>query len=116
MFDWIAGNEIVIRLSVFFGVFLVMAVWEVIAPRRALTASKAVRWVNNIALVFLNSFLLRLLFPAAAVGVAVVAGRNDWGLFNVIDVPFPVAAIVSVVILDFIIYLQHVKVPGEQAL
>ena len=57
----------------FFGMLVVMALWELVAPRRALTVSKAVRWANNLGIVFFNSFLLRLLFPAAAVGVAAFA-------------------------------------------
>ena len=62
----ITDNEIQIRLGFFFGVFFVMAVWELVAPRRRLLVSKALRWSNNLALVVLNSFVLRLLFPAAA--------------------------------------------------
>jgi len=63
-----------------------MAIWGIIAPRRALTVSKAVRWLNNLGLVFFNSFIVRFLFPTAAVGVAVTATENQWGLFNRIDV------------------------------
>ncbi len=108
--QWISQNEVAIRLSFFFGVFAVMAYWEVIAPRRTLTVSKTVRWVNNIGLVFLNSFLLRLLFPAAAVGVAAYAVEANWGLLNVYDVPFLLAVAISVIAMDFIVYLQHVLV------
>jgi len=108
--QFVMDNEKVIRMSFFFGMLVVMAVWELFAPRRALTVSKAVRWVNNLGLVFFNSFLLRVLFPAAAVGVAAFASKNGWGIFNYYDVPFWVAAVASVVIMDFIIYLQHVMV------
>ena len=108
--QFVMDNEKVIRMSFFFGMLVVMAVWELFAPRRALTVSKAVRWVNNLGLVFFNSFLLRVLFPAAAVGVAAFASKNGWGIFNYYDVPFWVAAVASVVVMDFIIYLQHVMV------
>ena len=69
--EFIMSNESVIRLSFFLGIFAIMAIWEFIAPRRALTVSKVVRWTNNLGLVFLNSFILRLLFPAAAVGIGI---------------------------------------------
>jgi len=108
--EFIMNNEVTIRLSFFLGVFAVMAIWEFIAPRRALTVSKVVRWANNLGLVFLNSIVLRLLFPAAAVGVAVFANEQGWGLLNYYDVPVMTAVIVSVVVMDFIIYLQHVMV------
>lgn len=108
--QFIMSNEIVIRLSFFLGIFAVMAIWEMIAPRRALTVSKIVRWSNNLGLVFLNSFILRFLFPAAAVGVAAFASEQDWGLLNYYDVSPMLAIIVSVVVMDFVIYVQHVMV------
>lgn len=108
--NWIMQHEPAIRLVFFFGVFAVMAVWEVMAPRRALTVGKLMRWANNLGLVFLNTLLLRLLFPAAAVGMAAFAQTHGWGLFNFYTVPTTVAVMVSVVALDLIIYLQHVMV------
>ena len=114
--ELIMNNEVTIRLSFFFGIFAIMAIWEFIAPRRALTVSKVVRWSNNLGIVFLNSFVIRLLFPAAAVGVAAFAAEHGWGLLNYIQLPFLVAVLLSVVMLDFIIYLQHVLVHAVPAL
>ena len=108
--DVILQNEMLIRLGCFFGIFAVMAIWEVLAPRRVLTVSKAVRWANNLGLVFFNSFVLRLMFPAAAVGMAAFASEQGWGIFNYYDVSPVVAVIASVVAMDFIIYLQHIMV------
>jgi len=108
--EFIMNNEVVIRLSFFLGVFAIMAIWEVIAPRRVLTVSKIMRWSNNLALVFLNTLVLRLLFPAAAVGVAVFASEQGWGLFNYYHVLPVLAVMVSVVVMDLVIYLQHVMV------
>jgi len=108
--EFITQHEVSIRLSFFFGVFAMMALWEVMAPRRVLTVSKAVRWTNNLGLVFFNSFILRLIFPAAAVGMAAFAAENGWGLLNHFTVSFPLAVMISVVAMDFVIYLQHVLV------
>jgi sterol desaturase/sphingolipid hydroxylase (fatty acid hydroxylase superfamily) len=108
--EFVMNHEITIRLSFFFGTFIVMALWEVVAPKRALTVSKLVRWANNLGLVFLNSFIVRFLFPAAAVGVAVAAQDNQWGLFNLAEAPVWFAVFASVVIMDFVIYLQHIMV------
>ncbi len=108
--EFVVQNEITIRLGFFFGIFAVMAAWEVIAPRRALTVSKAVRWANNLGLVFLNNLLLRLLFPAAAIGMAAFAAEHGWGLLNYYSLPFALSVVLAVVALDFIIYLQHVLV------
>ncbi len=108
--ELVTEYELVIRLSFFFGIFALMAWWEVKAPRRALTISRTVRWVNNLGLVSLNTLLLRLLFPTAAVGVAAFAEHNGWGLLHYYEVTPAAAIIIAVVAMDFVIYLQHVLV------
>ncbi|UCE88641.1 MAG: sterol desaturase family protein [Pseudomonadota bacterium] len=114
--EFVMANEPAIRMGFFLGILGVMAVWEIATPRRALTISKTVRWVNNLGIVFLNSFLLRLIFPAAAVGMATFAAGQGWGILNYFDVPFWLAVPVSVVAMDFVIYLQHVMVHAVPAL
>jgi sterol desaturase/sphingolipid hydroxylase (fatty acid hydroxylase superfamily) len=110
------ANEILLRLSFFFGIFAVMAVWEILSPRRTLTVSKGVRWINNLGLTFLNTLVLRLLFPAAAVGVAATAQSHGWGLLNLGEIPLFVSTLIAVVAMDFVIYLQHVMVHAVPAL
>ncbi|MEA3274103.1 MAG: sterol desaturase family protein [Pseudomonadota bacterium] len=116
MDTWIMSHEPSVRLGFFFGVFGLVALWEVLAPRRRLSVPKATRWGHNIGLVFLNTLLLRLLFPAAAVGMAAFAVERGWGIFNYVEVPFWVAVVGSVVAMDFVIYLQHVMVHAVPAL
>lgn len=108
--EFLLANEKEIRMSFFFGMLVLIGLWEVVAPRRALTISKAVRWTNNLGLVFLNSIILRIIFPAAAIGVAQLASEKGWGLFNYYDVPFWYGVIAAVIIMDFVIYVQHVMV------
>ncbi|MGB7543704.1 MAG: sterol desaturase family protein [Burkholderiales bacterium] len=102
------AHEPAIRLGAFFGVFALMAVWETVTPRRIRLFPRRVRWLHNLALVALNSLFLRLLFPLAAVGFALLAAERGWGLLNAFDVPFWWAFVLSVLALDFAIYLQHV--------
>lgn len=116
LIDTITEHEQPIRLSFFLGVLAIMALWEVLAPKRALTVSKLLRWSNNLGLVFFNTILLRLIFPAAAVGMATFASEQGWGLFNYFQLPLAVVIILSVVIMDLIIYLQHVMVHAVPAL
>jgi sterol desaturase/sphingolipid hydroxylase (fatty acid hydroxylase superfamily) len=108
MNEWILTNEVPIRLGFFFGVFGVMAAWEVLTPRRILNLSRRLRWTNNIALVVINTLILRLVFPAAAVGFAVLAQQQEWGVLNYYPLPVFLCVVVTVVVMDFIIYLQHV--------
>jgi len=114
--DFVLANEKAIRMGVFFGILGVMAVWEILAPRRALTVSKAVRWVSNLGIVFFNSFLVWLIFPVVAVGMASFASNQGWGIFNYFELPFWLVVTASVVIMDFVIYLQHVMVHAVPAL
>jgi sterol desaturase/sphingolipid hydroxylase (fatty acid hydroxylase superfamily) len=110
MEEFIFQNEKPIRMGFFFGILLIMALWEIAAPRRKLTVSKTLRWTNNLGLVFFNSFVISILFPAAAVGVAIIAKEHGYGFFNSYDVSPFIAIVASVVIMDFVIYVQHVMV------
>jgi sterol desaturase/sphingolipid hydroxylase (fatty acid hydroxylase superfamily) len=108
MHAWILAHEPTIRLGCFLGVLAVMALWEIRAPRRPLSQSKVSRWSNNLGLVFINSFVVRLLVPSGAVGMAAFATTHGWGIFNHFkDIPFWVTVLGSVVVLDFFIYMQH---------
>jgi len=98
-------HAVEIRLGCFLGIFLLMAAWELLAPRRKLDQSKSKRWVSNLGIVVLNTLILRILFPA---GAAIIVSREQWGLFNYFHVNFVLTFFVSIVILDFAIYLQHV--------
>ena len=108
--DFIVANEMPIRLGFFLGIFAVMALWEWRSPRRRLQSSRAIRWINNLGLVLINTLVVRLAFPAAALGMAVFAGEQGWGLFNYFTVPFWAAVLASVIVMDFFIWLQHVMV------
>jgi sterol desaturase/sphingolipid hydroxylase (fatty acid hydroxylase superfamily) len=100
-------SEAGIRLACFLGIFLAMALWEAAAPRRALRVGKPLRWGSNLGLVFLNSLLLRFIAPLGAVGIAMFTESKDWGLFQSVAAPRWLAVLVSVLVLDFAIYLQH---------
>ena len=97
-----------IRLACFVGVFALMALWELAAPRRALGAAKGARWFANLGLVAIDTLVVRLVFPIAAVGMAELAVGRGWGLFNVFHAPYWIAFAAAFIALDFIIYAQHV--------
>ena len=105
--EFVLQNEAPIRLGIFFGVFLIMLVWELVAPRRLLSVSKLLRWSSNLGLLVVNSIVLRLLFPAAAVGMALYTAEMGWGLFNLLEFPFWLEVMAAVVLLDLAIYAQH---------
>ncbi len=114
--QFMQANEPAIRLGFFLGTFAVVALWEVLAPRRTLLVSKAYRWASNIGLVVLNTVVVRLLFPLAAVGLAAFSAESGWGLLNHFQVPFWIAVPLAVIAMDFVIWLQHVMVHAVPAL
>ncbi len=115
-FEFLIEHEVISRTAFFTGAFFMVALWETVAPRRVLTLSRAMRWRNNLGLVFLNTVILRLMFPAAAIGMSAFAVEQGWGVLNYYSLPFGLSVILAVVVMDFIIYLQHVMVHAVPAL
>ena len=110
-------NEALIRLVVFAGLFLVFAAIEALVPQKRRTQTRPHRWFTNWALVVIDSLTLQALgwvLPLLAVGVAYSATQNGWGLFNNIGWPWWLEIGLSVLILDFAIWFQHLithKIP-----
>lgn len=98
----------IIRLAFFFGVLAFIAVWEVIAPRRALTNSKSRRWFTNLSMVVIDTAVVRFSLPVLPVGMAYMARDQGWGILNMIVLPGWIKIVLAVVALDFVIYIQHV--------
>lgn len=109
-------HEATIRLTAFIGVFVTMALWEVVAPRRRKSYSRVLRWPSNLAIVALNSALLKILLPATAVSLALLGAKRGWGLLNNLPLRGWTVIVVSVVVLDLAIYLQHVMFHAVPAL
>jgi len=110
------SNEPAIRLGAFIAVFIAMALWEMAAPRRRQTYSRFMRWPSNLAVVALNTAMVRSVLPTAAVGVALMVENRAWGLLNNLPIAPWVAVLASVVLLDLAIYLQHVMFHAVPAL
>jgi sterol desaturase/sphingolipid hydroxylase (fatty acid hydroxylase superfamily) len=107
-------NEPLIRLAVFFGLFGALALLELFVPRRKLRPVKRQRWFTNWAIVIIDSILVRLLFKTAAVGGAIWAAENGFGLFHAVAAPFWLAFAASFLALDLAVWLSHVashKIP-----
>ncbi|MCG7976392.1 MAG: sterol desaturase family protein [Candidatus Thiodiazotropha taylori] len=116
MTDFILDYELTIRLAAFFSIFALMAGWEAVHPCRQQRFTRGQRWFANLGITLLNTLLLRLLFPAAAVGFAAFAEAKGWGLLNEIQLPFWLSVIIAVTLMDMVIYLQHVMVHAVPAL
>jgi sterol desaturase/sphingolipid hydroxylase (fatty acid hydroxylase superfamily) len=105
----VVAHEPAVRITIFVVIFGIIAIYEAVAPRRPRMISRRIRWPNNLAIPVLNTLLVRMLFPAAAVGMSILAEERGWGLFHAIE-PLPAWLVITtvVVLLDLAIYLQHV--------
>jgi sterol desaturase/sphingolipid hydroxylase (fatty acid hydroxylase superfamily) len=113
-----APAEVTIRLAVFLAVFGGMALFELASPRlerpEMMGALKSRRWFTNLSMVLVSSLVLRLVFPAAAVGAAAWAEAHGWGLLRSAGITGVIGGIFCFVILDFAVWLEHVashKIP-----
>lgn len=106
--------ESIIRLSVFAGVFILMAVLEAVLPRKQRVLPRGARWFTNWALVVIDTVTLRIAVPVLAVGMADIAAKQGWGLLALVALPVWAEMVIAVIVLDLLIYAQHVashKIP-----
>jgi len=112
MESWIIDHAPAIRLSCFFGLFILMAILEAKLPRRVhnLKQVRGMRWLNNISLALIASVVTRLILPISLVSFAIVCQNSSWGLFNqdfFLNVNSLTIFIVSLILFDCTIYWQH---------
>lgn len=100
--------EAYLRFGIFVGVYVVATLFETLYPKRPPTESRAGRWMINFSLVGIDIMVQRFTLGAAAYLTAVYAQEHQWGLMSVVDWPFWLEALITFLILDFAIYLQHV--------
>ena len=126
-------NTSYIRLSMFLGIFVLMAVLEALLPARKAVLDRKARWVGNLSMVVMGALVSRILLPATLVGVSLWAQQKGIGVFNVLLDAVPadasssnqllnsgeplnasstylvriVIVTVSVLLLDMLIYWQH---------
>ena len=110
-------NEATIRLIIFLGLFAILAAAEALMPRRERSQKRSQRWVTNWGITIANTVTLRILalaMPLLAVGAAVDAQAQGWGLFNALALPGWIEIVAAILILDLIIWAQHLithKIP-----
>ena len=101
------ASEMIVRIGFAATLFAALALWEVLSPCRALLIGRKPRWPGNLGILVVDALAVRLLIPTAAVGMAVIAAQNGWGLFNLLSLPGWLAIVAGFLVLDFAIYVQH---------
>jgi sterol desaturase/sphingolipid hydroxylase (fatty acid hydroxylase superfamily) len=104
-------SEAAIRLTAFLSIFAAMAAFELWSPRlereEMRGALKSRRWFTNLAMVVISSIVVRIVFPAAAVGAALWAESGGYGLFRQAGIDPVLAGLLGFVILDLAVWLEH---------
>lgn len=101
------SHEAWFRLGAFALILLLMLLWEATDPRRIPSLGWN-RRLNNLALVSMDVVLVRLLVPVATATMAEISITRGWGLFNIVDAGFWPAFFLSLLLMDLLIYGQHV--------
>ncbi len=101
-------TEDIWRISVFVGVLAFVALWEALWPRRSQRVSKQIRWPRNLSLIIIDNIMIRLFVPVTAAAAAIWSANANFGIFHFIGLNNFVAIILSVILLDLLIYWQHV--------
>jgi sterol desaturase/sphingolipid hydroxylase (fatty acid hydroxylase superfamily) len=97
-----------IRLACFIGVLVAIGLWEIAAPRRPLTDRKQRRWFTNLSMVAVSTVFVRIAAPIFPAGMAEIAASKGWGLLPLLRLPSWLGILLTVIVLDLVIYLQHV--------
>ena len=100
-------NELIIRLSIFLIMLTSMCIWEVLKPKRDLRFNRKKRWPTNFVLMTINSLFIVVFIPFSTASIAFITNQNQWGFFNMISISHLGSILLSIILLDFIIYIQH---------
>lgn len=92
----------------FLGVFAAVAVWEGLYPVRKANATTALRWLNNLLWLGINTLIIRLTLPFAAVSWAAQVNMMGWGVFNFFSAPSWLVLMLGLCLLDLGGYFLHV--------
>ncbi len=96
------------RILLFLAPLMILAMGEVLRPRRKLSLPRKPRWRSALMLLGVGTALSYLLLPAGLVGIALLAERLDMGILARINLPLAVEVLLGFVVFDLAVWAQHV--------
>lgn len=103
---WITQNADDLQVGLFFGLFIVFALVEVLAPCRPRPGGQRLRWFTNLTLTALNIVVLSSL-PVTFFAVAVWAQARGLGVVNAVEMPVTAAIFATLLVRAFLSFFTH---------
>ncbi len=97
----------ILRISIFFVILIILILLESIIPKRKRIKNIYGRWYVNFSLVVISTICIKILFPILAIESALLSKEYGWGFLNIYDFNYIFSILISVCLLDLIVYLQH---------
>lgn len=117
--EFIISHQHILRPALFITLFIILGIAEFYIPLSRRKVPRLKQWSTNLSIAIINSLCLKIIIPVLAVGAALYANEYQLGIFNQLQLPYYFVFILSLLLLDLTIYLQHVlfhKVPSLWAL
>ncbi len=99
------GNEL--RVQIFIFGLVLFSILEFFISYRKRDLPRIQRWPHNFIMIFIGSLAAKLIFPLGMGAISTYTKSIGLGLFNFFEIPFIIEILLSIFILDFAVYLQH---------
>ena len=110
-------SDTILRLTFFLSILIILIMAEILLPKKKRIHNRKDRWITNGLITLINTAsvnIVHIAIPLIAIVAAVDVSNGKMGLFNIINFPIWIEIILTVIILDFIIWGQHLlshKIP-----
>jgi len=110
-------SDTILRLTFFLSILIILIIAEILFPKKKRIHNRKDRWITNGLITLINTAsvnIVHIAIPLIAIVAAVDVSNGKMGLFNIINFPIWIEIILTVIILDFIIWGQHLlshKIP-----
>jgi len=110
-------SDTILRLTFFLSILIILIMAEILLPKKKRIHNRKDRWITNGLITLINTAsvnIVHIAIPLIAIVAAIDVSNGKMGLFNVINFPIWIEIILTVIILDFIIWGQHLlshKIP-----
>ncbi len=110
-------SDTILRLTFFLSILIILIMAEILFPKKKRIHNRKDRWITNGLITLINTAsvnIVHIAIPLIAIVAAIDVSNGKMGLFNIINFPIWIEIILTVIILDFIIWGQHLlshKIP-----